>query len=101
MLIENCEWAATKLLLLCSLINRKKRVKNCAQKIENVEIFTPHMFVLNFEHLTNLSFPLISVLYRNKQKMREILNLHLVADRYSADKIRSSQNQVCVTKKAE
>lgn len=27
--------------------------------------------------------------------MREILNLHLVNDRYSADKIRSSQNQVC------
>jgi uncharacterized surface protein with fasciclin (FAS1) repeats len=30
----------------------------------------------------------------NKQKMREILNLHLVSDRYSAEKIRSNNNQV-------
>lgn len=39
--------------------------------------------------------------YSNKQKMREILNMHLVGERYSADKIRagSGNNQVSVMKK--
>ncbi|KAG5673151.1 hypothetical protein PVAND_003219 [Polypedilum vanderplanki] len=54
--------------------------------MKEVTLFAPSNEAWNRPEVRNI--------LANKQKMREILNLHLVSDRYSAEKIRSNNNQI-------
>ncbi|CAH1730246.1 unnamed protein product [Chironomus riparius] len=54
--------------------------------MRDVTLFAPSNEAWNRPEVRNI--------LANKQKMREILNLHLVSERYSAEKIRSNNNQI-------
>ena len=55
-------------------------------------LFTYELKIANGNSFTLKPFSFFFTFHSNKQKMKEILNLHLVNERVNSEKIRSSNN---------